>query len=89
MAQVLDQVRRAIECSRLVSSGESIVVGVSGGPDSLCLLHVLCRLTGEYGLALHVVHLHHGLRGADADADAGAGTDTDTGTGTDIDTDTG
>ena len=47
-----------------------IVVGVSGGPDSLCLLHVLCRLREEYRLQLHVAHLHHGVRGAEADADA-------------------
>ena len=50
--------------------GETVVVGVSGGPDSLCLLHILCRLTRNYQLALHVAHLCHGLRGADGDADA-------------------
>ena len=47
-----------------------MVVGVSGGPDSLCLLHVLLRLREQYDLRLHVAHLHHGARGADADADA-------------------
>ncbi len=46
------------------------MVGVSGGPDSLCLLHVLRQLCGEHDLKLHVAHLHHGLRGDDADADA-------------------
>lgn len=47
-----------------------VVVGVSGGPDSLCLLHVLLSLREEYRLRLHVAHLHHGARGAEADADA-------------------
>ena len=49
-----------------------MVVGVSGGPDSLCLLSCLLRLRDEhrYRLRLHVAHLHHGARGADADADA-------------------
>ena len=71
MPAVLDRVRQSIERDHLLSSGETVVVGVSGGADSLCLLHVLCRLKREYRLALHVAHLHHGLRGADADADAG------------------
>lgn len=54
----------------LFRPGETVLVGVSGGPDSLCLLHVLRSLAPELTLALHVAHLHHGLRGADADADA-------------------
>src|SRR5512143_3595113 len=48
------------------------VVGVSGGPDSLCLLHILRSLAPELGLALHVAHLDHGLRGAAAAEDASA-----------------
>ncbi len=71
MAQVLRTVRRSIEEHDLLAHGDVVVVGVSGGPDSLCLLHVLCRLRAEYALSLHVAHLHHGLRGAEADADAG------------------
>jgi tRNA(Ile)-lysidine synthase len=67
---LLDKVRQGIERHHLLSAGEPVVVGVSGGPDSLCMLHVLCRLKGEYGLHLHVAHLHHGLRGAEADSDA-------------------
>ncbi|MGQ9599262.1 MAG: tRNA lysidine(34) synthetase TilS [Anaerolineae bacterium] len=70
MTTVLDRVRQTVEQYHLLAPGEMVVVGVSGGPDSLCLLHVLCRLRGEYGLSLHVAHLHHGLRGAEADADA-------------------
>lgn len=70
MTQLLDRVQRLIEEEHLLSRGEALVVGVSGGPDSLCLLHLLCRLRDEYDLALHVAHLHHGQRGADADADA-------------------
>lgn len=54
----------------MLAPGDRIVVGVSGGPDSLCLLHVLLRLRQENRLWLHVAHLHHGVRGADADADA-------------------
>jgi len=47
-----------------------VVVGVSGGPDSLCLLHVLCSLRETLGVSLHVAHLNHGTRGKASDADA-------------------
>ena len=46
-----------------------LVVGVSGGADSVALLRALHARSGELGLVLSVAHLHHGLRGAEADAD--------------------
>jgi tRNA(Ile)-lysidine synthase len=46
-----------------------VVVGVSGGADSVCLLHVLLRLQDNLNLALHVGHVDHGLR-PDSPADA-------------------
>ncbi len=51
---------------------EPVVVGVSGGPDSIALLDALCRLAeaGRLAVAPVVAHLHHGLRGAEADRDA-------------------
>ena len=70
MDDLLARVRQYAQRNRLFSPGETVVVGVSGGPDSLCLLHLLRRLAPELRLWLHVAHLHHGLRGADADADA-------------------
>jgi tRNA(Ile)-lysidine synthase len=70
MGDLLRQVRRTIETYSLIAAGGALVVGVSGGPDSLCLLHVLRRLAPVYGLQLHAAHLHHGLRGAEAEADA-------------------
>ena len=70
MTDLLKQVRRTIEKYGLLIPGDGIVVGVSGGPDSLCLLHALLCLREEYRLRLHVAHLHHGARGAEADADA-------------------
>jgi tRNA(Ile)-lysidine synthase len=46
------------------------VVAVSGGPDSVCLLHILVRLRKELNLELHVAHLNHQLRGSEAETDA-------------------
>jgi tRNA(Ile)-lysidine synthase len=67
---VLSTVRRTIDRHGLLPPEETVVVGVSGGPDSLCLLHVLNRLGGEYRIELHVAHLNHKMRGREADADA-------------------
>ena len=67
---VAEQVARTIERYALISPDSAVVVGFSGGPDSLCLLHVLCQLRERYNLDLQAAHLHHGIRGEDADADA-------------------
>ncbi|MDD5127327.1 MAG: tRNA lysidine(34) synthetase TilS [Dehalococcoidales bacterium] len=53
----------------LTSPGK-LLVAVSGGADSVCLLHVLYGLREELGIDLHVAHLNHRLRGVDSDADA-------------------
>ncbi len=67
---MLEKVRLFAIRHCLFSSGEKVIVGVSGGPDSLCLLHVLDRLKGEWDLKLHVAHLNHKIRGIEADEDA-------------------
>lgn len=55
----------------MLRGGEAVLVAVSGGPDSVALLDVLCGLRPELTLALSVVHVHHGLRPeADAEAEA-------------------
>jgi tRNA(Ile)-lysidine synthase len=55
--------------TRLLKPGLRLAVGVSGGADSVALLCALAARGGELGLVLHVAHLHHGLRGAEADGD--------------------
>lgn len=54
----------------LISEGDKIVVGVSGGPDSVCLLHLLSRLREDMNIQIYAVHLNHQLRGLDAHMDA-------------------
>lgn len=65
---LIDKVRAFIRQHRLFTSGETVVVGVSGGADSVCLLRMLAMLE-ELQLRLVAVHLNHSLRGREADAD--------------------
>lgn len=54
----------------LFSCGDKIVLGVSGGADSVCLLHLLEECRPEWDLSLVVAHIQHGIRGAEAERDA-------------------
>src|SRR3954447_25258818 len=53
----------------LLRPGLRLAIGLSGGADSTALVRALVERSRELGLVLHVAHLHHGLRGAEADAD--------------------
>jgi len=55
---------------RLLKSNETLVVAVSGGADSVCLLHILAGQQKGLKPRLHIAHLNHQLRGADSEADA-------------------
>ncbi len=66
---LLGQIKRAVERYKLLERGERVVVGVSGGPDSMALLHALRVMSRETGWRVHGAHLHHGLRGTAADRD--------------------
>ena len=67
---VIDQVRATIAQHNLFAPGDKVIVGVSGGPDSLTLLRCLCTLRRELEIEPHVAHLNHQLRGEESDADA-------------------
>ena len=64
--KVLNYIRE----NRMIDEGQTIVVGVSGGADSMCLLDILLALKDELGISVAVVHIHHGIRGESADKDA-------------------
>lgn len=53
----------------LLKDGAKIVVGVSGGPDSVCLLDILVSLKKRYNFELLIAHINYGLRGLDSDGD--------------------
>src|SRR3989339_490101 len=66
---LLDRVDRTIKEHQLISQNDKVIVGVSGGPDSVCLLHILRRLKKKYDLDLIVAHVNYGYRGEEADKD--------------------
>ena len=59
---LLEKVEKYCITNKLIEKGDRIVVGVSGGPDSLCLLSLLNSLKDKYELRLIVVHINHSLR---------------------------
>ncbi|MEO0115236.1 MAG: tRNA lysidine(34) synthetase TilS, partial [candidate division WOR-3 bacterium] len=68
--QLLQQVRSVIERYQMIRKNDRILVGVSGGPDSVCLLSVLTQLKDDYHIKLYAFHLNHQLRGKESEADA-------------------
>ena len=63
------EIKRYIEANQLIRPGDGVVVGLSGGPDSVFLLYALHTLQPRMGFTLRAVHVHHGIRGAEADRD--------------------
>lgn len=70
MPALPDIVRSTVTRFSMLPEGSVVVVMVSGGADSTCLLRLLAQEDIVLGLQLSVLHVHHGLRGDDADADA-------------------
>ena len=70
MKSLLLKVESIIEKYEMIYEGDRIVAGVSGGPDSMCMLHILLRLKDKYNLSIFVAHLNHQFRGKEADDDA-------------------
>src|SRR5690242_2439980 len=62
--------RDALSGPCALARGSRVLVAVSGGPDSLALLHVLAELVRTQRFSLVVAHLDHGVRGARGAADA-------------------
>jgi len=67
---LLSRVSITIEKHKLLKANEHILVAVSGGPDSVALLHILYKLRNKYNLRLGVVHYEHGIRGESSLKDA-------------------
>ena len=68
--KILRTVRETIDSYGMFAPGDAVLVAVSGGADSVALVHLLHALADEYSLNLAVAHLNHGLREAESDRDA-------------------
>ena len=68
--KILHTVRETIARYGMFGPGDTVLIAVSGGPDSVTLAYILHTIAGEYALQLAVAHLHHGLRGLESDRDA-------------------
>ena len=69
-APLRDTVETTMREFRMYQSGEAMLVGVSGGPDSVALLHILLALTAAEKPRIGVAHLDHGLRPGSSGRDA-------------------
>ena len=67
---MLGRIARTIHRYNMFAPGHRVGVAVSGGADSVCLLHALVELAPRWALRLRVLHLNHQLRGEESDRDA-------------------
>ena len=65
-----EQLKNRIRKTGMLGGQDRVLCGLSGGADSVFLFLLLRDLSEEIGFALRAVHVHHGIRGADADDDA-------------------
>ena len=66
---MLDKVINYIKENKIIQQDDRILVALSGGPDSVCLLHMLYRIKDKFNLKLGAIHINHMLRGEEADKD--------------------
>ncbi|MDE2484092.1 MAG: tRNA lysidine(34) synthetase TilS [candidate division NC10 bacterium] len=64
--RLLNKAQETIDRHRMLAAGETIVLAVSGGVDSMVMLHLLLCLRTRYHTSLHVAHLNHDLRGTES-----------------------
>ncbi|MDR0978757.1 MAG: tRNA lysidine(34) synthetase TilS [Lachnospiraceae bacterium] len=64
----MEQIEKTIKQNSLIDKKDKIVIGVSGGPDSMCLLHFLNAKKDEYQIEIFVAHINHKIR-EEADSD--------------------
>lgn len=66
---MINKILNTIKQFNMLQKGDNVIIGVSGGSDSVCLLDVLNELKKEYSLSLMIVHINHNIRGEESDSD--------------------
>lgn len=69
MKRLEDKILSVMQKHRMITVGDTVVVGVSGGADSMCLLSFFNTISSEYRLNIICAHVNHGIRGKEADRD--------------------
>ena len=69
MSNLVKKIQNFAFQHELWKTGDKIIVGLSGGPDSTCLLDILAKLAPKVDLKLHIAHVNYGLRGIDSEKD--------------------
>lgn len=59
---IIERVKKTVRKYSMLSQGDRVLVGLSGGPDSVCLLAILHRLKPEFSIHLSAAYIDHGLR---------------------------
>lgn len=64
-----DKIFSFVEKHNMIIRGDTVICGLSGGADSVCLLLVLCGISHKIGFKVKALHVNHCLRGAESDRD--------------------
>ncbi|MCR4589633.1 MAG: tRNA lysidine(34) synthetase TilS [Lachnospiraceae bacterium] len=64
-----EKIQEVMQRHHMTEKGDRVMIGVSGGADSMCLLFLMSALRDRMGMELEAVHVHHGIRGESADGD--------------------
>ena len=65
----LEKIKKAIDKYDMLCGKENVTVALSGGADSVCLLHALISLKENYNIKISAIHINHNLRGSESNRD--------------------
>jgi len=66
---LVQNIFKFIKNHNLIKEGDNVIVGISGGPDSTCLLHILCQINAFFPISIYAAHFNYELRGEESEQD--------------------